>query len=363
MDILIADAGFNMLGGAERAARDLAVALSERGHRVAAFSAPIGTQARSVPDIGLPTVWSLADLPFRPDVIHAQHHLDAMTAIVGLPGVPAVYHCHGATFFDAVPVHPRILRYVAVSSTLAQRISVEAGIAEAAITVVLNAVDQRRFKTIRHPAAELARVALFGNQIAFTPLAETISAAVRRRGLEVDFIGRSFGNEIGDPERVLPQYDLIFASGKSAMDAIACGCAVIIVGFQGCGELVEPHNFERLRSVNFTIPVNANWPAEQTIEAALSRYRPDTAREVTRRLWAEAGLDRLVDAFERLYDEVVGEYRKTPPRQLSERAATAAYLRNLASLTRTLDEAGGQVAENLAARAVGLLSECARPTG
>jgi hypothetical protein len=285
-----------------------------------------------------------------------------MAAIIGLPGVPALYHCHGATFFDAVPVHPRIVRYLAVSSTLAQRIAVEAGIAEADITVVLNAVDLRRFKQVRDPAAVPARVALFGNQLAFSPLAKTISAAVEHRGLEVDFIGRSFGNEIGDPETVLPHYDLVFASGKSAIDAIACGCAVIIVGLQGCGELVEPENFERLRGVNFTIPVNSSWPEEQTIEAALARYRPDAVRAVTLRLRAEAGLDRLVDTFERQYDEVVLEHRTAIPEEQSERMATATYLRSLASLTRTLGE-GSHAGQDLAARALGLLSGCAPPTG
>jgi hypothetical protein len=361
VDILIADAGFNMLGGAERAARDLAVSLCERGHRIVAFSAPIGRETRSVGDLGFPTVWSLADLPFRPDVIHGQHHLDAMTAIIGLAGVPAIYHCHGATFYDAVPLHPRIRHYVAVSSTLAQRIAAESGIAEADMTVVPNAVDLRRFATVRDPVPLPLRVALFGNQIAHGPLAETIASALRHHGLQVDFIGRSFGNEVADPESVLLRYDIVFASGKSAIDAIACGCAVVVIGFQGCGEMVGPDNFDRLRSVNFTIPFNTGSPDEGAIAAALAHYRPAAVRDVTRRLRAEAGLERLVDAFERLYDDVVAAHRSSVADEPAERAATAAYLRRLASLARTLDEGGEQTADALVARTRAGLSVCAAP--
>jgi glycosyltransferase involved in cell wall biosynthesis len=362
LDILIADAGFNMLGGAERAARDLAVSLVERGHRVAAFSVPIGPHRRSVEDLGFPAVWSLADLPFRPDVIHAQHHLDAMTAIVGLGDVPVVYHCHGATFYDAVPRHPRIHHYVAVSSTLAQRIVVESGIAERDITVIPNAVDLRRFATVREPVPSPMRAAVFGNQIARRPLADTIASALRARGLRVDFIGRSFGNEISCPETALLDYDIVFASGKSAIDAIACGCAVVITGLQGCGEMVEPDNFDRLRSVNFTIPVNTGAPDEPGIAAALSRYRPEAARDVTRRLRSEAGLEGLVDAFERLYEDAVGAYRSAANDGFAERTATAAYLRRLAPVARTLDEGGEQTVEALALRTRRGLSMCANPS-
>jgi hypothetical protein len=246
MDILIADAGFNMLGGAERAARDLAVSLMARGHRVAAFSAPIGVHATAVDNLGIPVIWDLRDLPFHPDVIHAQHHLDAMTAIVGLPGVPALFHCHGATFLRAGT--PRILAY----RFHRQRSALPpVGIADN-IAVVPNAVDLTRFGTVRVPPRVPRRAALFGNQIARTPLVDLIATVTARRGIELDFIGRSFGREVMDPETTLPRYDIVFASGKSAIDAMACGCAVIVIGLQGCGELVGTANFDRLRAVNFT---------------------------------------------------------------------------------------------------------------
>ena len=363
MDILIADAGFNMLGGAERAARDLAASLIARGHRAAAFSTPIGAHATAVDNLGIPVIWDLRDLPFHPDVIHAQHHLDAMTAIVGLPGVPALFHCHGATFFDAVPVHPRILAYATVSSTLAIRIAAESGIAESDIAVVPNAVDLTRFGTVRVPPRVPQRAALFGNQIARTPLVNLIATVTARRGIELDFIGRSFGREVMDPETTLPRYDIVFASGKSAIDAMACGCAVIVIGLQGCGEMVGTANFDRLRAVNFTIPVNSASPVAAAIDAELGRYDADEVGAATRRLRAEAGLDRLVDAFERLYRDVIGRHAAAAADEPGERWATAAYLRRLSPLARALDGTeASHTSAALASRIDGMLSGCSSAT-
>ncbi len=129
--------------------RDLARALQARGHVVFAYSSDLGEGERLLESDVLGVSTDLEKLPFQPDIIHAQHHLDAMTALTALPGVPALYHCHGAVWREAVPKHPRIYHYLAMSRTLAERIMVESNIAADDITLWWNTVDTARFRTVR----------------------------------------------------------------------------------------------------------------------------------------------------------------------------------------------------------------------
>ena len=207
-------------------------------------------------DDSVPLTSCLNLLPFVPDLIHAQHHLDAMTAIMALPGVPAIYCCHGATYADKQPKHPRIVRYVAVTPTSRLRMAIESGIDESLIDVVYNAVDLHRFRAIRNPPDRPRRALVYRRNLDPNSLiSRQIREAAVVAGLELEF--RGIGPKLTpllNPEEVLPDYDLVFTSGKSAIDALACGCAVILLGHTGSGEMVCEANFDRLRRANFTPP-------------------------------------------------------------------------------------------------------------
>lgn len=79
----------------------------------------------------VPVLDDLGSLNKPPDLIHAQHHLETMTALVRFPKTPAVYVCHGwLPDEEAPPRHPRILRYLAVDELVRQRLLDECGIPE-----------------------------------------------------------------------------------------------------------------------------------------------------------------------------------------------------------------------------------------
>jgi len=48
------------------------------------------------------------------------------------------------------------------------------------------------------------------------------------------------GATFEQPEEVLPNYDLVFAVGRAAIEAMAIGCAVIVADAYGLGGLVTP---------------------------------------------------------------------------------------------------------------------------
>src|SRR4030095_9893124 len=98
MRILITNHSLDERGGVQTAVRTLARGLERLGHSVMAFGSDLHEGARLTQNDVIPVATDLEGLAFAPDIIHAQHHLDGMTALTALPGVPAIFHCHGATW-------------------------------------------------------------------------------------------------------------------------------------------------------------------------------------------------------------------------------------------------------------------------
>ena len=96
MRILFTNNTLKWRGGTESYVLDVARRLQALGHMPMAYSPELGVTAEALRTAGIPVVDDLTRLPFQPDIIHGQHHLETMTALLCLPGVPAVYFCHGA---------------------------------------------------------------------------------------------------------------------------------------------------------------------------------------------------------------------------------------------------------------------------
>jgi hypothetical protein len=338
MNVLITNSRLDGYGGSQAFVRDLGRALQRAGHEVVAYSSDPGNVDTLTEAGMIPTCNDLKSLPFKPDIIHAQHHLDAMTAILGLPELPAVYHCHGAVWRECAPRHPRIYHYLAMSRTLGERMMVESAIPPERLSTLLNTVDLQRFTTVRSAAPRLTR-ALFYNKI-HHPNGSTLTAIRRvceRLGITLDCNGQKFGTHIAHPEAVLPTYDLVFASGKSAIDALACGCAVVVLGRTSCGTLVMPDNYQRLREVNFSIAVNSPPPSEAAIAAGLQRYTASGCAEVTTRLRHDASHDRSMQGLTKIYEQVIQQHQTQRPSAEEERLAALNYLRKIVPLVRGTD--------------------------
>ena len=96
MRVLITNNCLDARGGAESFVKDLARGLQRLGHSVLAYTSDPTQQERLLDNDVVPVATDLEHLPFVPDVIHAQHHLDAMSALASVLGAPAIYQCHGA---------------------------------------------------------------------------------------------------------------------------------------------------------------------------------------------------------------------------------------------------------------------------
>lgn len=99
--------------GTELYVQELATELLERGHTPIVYSTQLGKLAQEIRQKTIPVTDNLESMTTPPDIIHGQHNIETMTALLRFPDVPAVYFFHDNLAWHDVPPHsPRILRYV-----------------------------------------------------------------------------------------------------------------------------------------------------------------------------------------------------------------------------------------------------------
>lgn len=329
MRVLLTNRSLDQRAGSELYLFELATRLLARGHSPVAFSPRLGRVAAALREATIPVVDDLGAIGEPPDLIHGQHHTAAMTALLHFPGVPAVYVCHGWTPWDEIPPRfPRILRYVAVDYTTRERLVSEQGIPPERVEVVLNFVDLDRFRPRPPLPAKPRRALVFSNQASERTFLPIVREACERYGIALDVAGVASGGPVERPEELLPQYDLVFAKARAALEAMAVGAAVVLCDQAGAGPLVTSANLDRLRPLNFGIRTLRDPLTADFLVSQIERYDPADAAEVSRRIRATAGIGEVVDRMTGLYEEVLAEHREkgNPPAGEESRAA-AAYLR------------------------------------
>ena len=327
LKILITNHTLDKHAGTELYVRDIATALLRRGHAPVVYSPRLGAVAQEIRAATVPVVDDLDALAQPPDIIHGQHNLETMTALLRFPRTPAIFFCHGwQAWQEAPPRFPRILRYVAVDETCRDRLLYEHAIPPDRVQLLLNFVDLERF-TPRGPLPQRPQRALvFSNNATEESYLGVVRAACARAGIALDVIGWRSGNSATQPEQLLGQYDLVFAKARCALEAMACGAAVVLCDEAGMGALVTTSEFDRLRRQNFGIRTLQARPEAAALAREIARFDPHDAAEVSRRVRAAAGREEIVDEIIALYEEVLTEFaahNNEPAAQDNERPAQA----------------------------------------
>jgi hypothetical protein len=127
------------------------------------------------------------------------------------------------------------------------------------------------------------------------------------------------------PEGLLPHYDLVFAKGRCALEALAVGAAVVLCDASGLGPLVTAAELDGLRARNFGVRCprarstrRACWPR--------CRYDPTDAAEVARRPGGRRARRRLRRVVE-VYEEARAPRRGRADRPRSRGAGGGGVLR------------------------------------
>jgi hypothetical protein len=303
--VLIATVGATSRSGTDLYTRDLALALLRHGWQPVVYATVLGAVAEELRKATIPVTADITQIAATPHVIHGHHHLQTLAALARFPGVPALFVCHdGLTWHSVPPRTPRIGAYVAVDRNCRDRMMLEHGIPEGLLHIMTNAVDLRRFRRRPPLPARPQRALVFSNQATPNNFAATISAACLERGLSLDILGLSAGNATEHPEDVLPQYDIVFAKARCALEAAAAGCAVIDCDSQGLAGMITARDLDPMRQLNFGTRLLQRPITRETIGAEIDRYDPEDAANVADALRDTGGTDQLAENFIRLYEEL-----------------------------------------------------------
>ena len=327
MKILFTNISFDAYTGTQTATRDLALGVTRTGHQATIYTRWIGRIAGPLRDAGVAVTDDLFSLAEAPDIIHGHHHEVLIQALLRFPETPAVYLSHDATGQNDVPfAHPRIRRYFAVDKRCQARVMRELGKSEDEVGVMPNAVDTERFQA-RPPLPEKPRRALvFSNYASDRTHLPEIRKACRKAGIALDVMGSATGTASDHPETALPGYDLVFAKGRCALEAMAVGCAVVLCDWSGLGPMVSGAELDHLRSWNFGRALLTEPLVEGALLERIARYDAADAAAVSARVREEAGVGRAVSRWLEIYGEVVAGFDGSQVDRVAESRAVIEYM-------------------------------------
>jgi len=333
--------------GSELYVRDLAIALMKRGHYPVAYSTVLGDVAEELRRATIPVIDDLGMLSTPPDIIHGQHHVDTMTAVLRFPKVPALF-----AFFcwlpweELPPLFPSIRRYVAVDDLCRERLLTTGAIPKANIEVIYNFVDLERFQ-LRPPLPPKPGSALiFSNYAGDGSMVAAIRAACVRMGIEcIDVVGSGSGNVMTNPEQILGNYDVVFAKARCALEAMASGCALVVADFAGLGGMVTTESVARMRHLNFGVRTMQAGPVtEDSVFRELQRYNAADSRQVSDWIRDDADMSSAITRWLEVYEHVLRDWECLHERDATDLSgvqllAASSYLCSLAPALKTRHEA------------------------
>ena len=316
--------------GSELYVYELATNLLQRGHTPIVYSPKLGALALELRDATVPVVDNLDAIGAQPDLIHGQHHVETMTALLRFSDTPAIFLCHGwLPWEETPPRHPRILRYVAVDDTCRDRLVFEHAIPDERVTVILNSVDMDEFVPRSPLPVKPARALIFSNKASDCTHLPAVQEACNRTQLTLDVIGADSGNVAARPQDLLGQYDIVFAKARCALEALAVGSAVVLCDSVGAGPMVTTGEMVRLRQLNFGVRTLRGSLDPEGLVKEIARYDRDDAAEVSRRIRTSAGRKSAIDQILALYNETLEEFEMCTRDHEGEARAEALYLREV----------------------------------
>ena len=338
MRVLTTNSSLRGRSGTEIVTIDLALGLRRRGHEVAVFAPLLGRSAEILRDQGIIIADRPEDLPWKPDVVHGHHNHVLAAALAYFPDVPALFVCHSSIYwFDGPLLLPRVRRFCSVDEACRDRLIAEVGCEKEAIELLPNAVDLDLFSPRAPLPARPRRALLLAKNTAHIA---AVRAAAQEAGLELDEIGSPFGREVDDLHARLTHYDVVFATARMALEALAVGCAVVVVDGRGLAGLATSSLVDEWRRNNFGLRLLTREPTKEAIVTEIGRYDTHDAALVSGRIREFASLSTYLDRVEAIYRDVVA----TPQVLADAPADLRALGRFIAQWLRRLGE--GMIPEN-----------------
>ena len=313
--VLLTNNTLNKRGGSELVVLELGKELRKRGHFPIAYSTILGQVAEELNHFCIPVIDDLNQLSAIPDVIHGQHHLDAMSAMLHFSNSPAIFVCHGwLPWEERPPRFSNIKKYIAVSELTRERILVNSGANEKDIVVIENFVDTEKFQQKPFISDTPKKALIFSNAITKNSFyVSLVLEACKRSKIEhLSILGLGVGNSTANPEKFLFQNDIIFAVGRSAIEAMATGCAVIVADPNGLAGMVNSENFDLLRAKNFALAsLDGKKLNIDDIVSEISKYNSTEVKKVSDLIRSKSDLKNAADRYIEVYRQAISDWEST----------------------------------------------------
>jgi hypothetical protein len=278
--ILMTNTALDLRGGSESYLETVAGELRRLGHEVAFFSPVCGEVARRLRATGFEVHETVADLPRDVDVVHGQHTPAVAQVRQRLPRVPLVFATHSWFLPIEDPVGELgAAAYLCFNDVTEQRLRANAATAGADIHRLTQPAEVSFADGRRTPIAPEPRRAVAVSR-RMQRVAPQLAEACRAADIRFDWIGGP-GLQSLEPRAEMLAADIVFAMGRSALEAMAAARAVVVIDESTYGGWVTHSSYPDLERDGFTgLLTDAGEPA---LEALLAGYSQDLG-SVARRL-------------------------------------------------------------------------------
>ena len=338
MRILFTNNAFAHRGGSEMAVLDLAKRLKRKGHLPVAYSQELGEVANELVHSGIPVISDLDALQEQPDVIHGHHHLETMAACLHFSGVPAIYVCNGwLPWHELPPTFPTIMTYVGVGDVTRERIVTSVRLDGRPAIVVPTFFDEDLFQPKHEISASARRALIYSNTLTGKDkLVKDIAAACAKRHISLDTYGLASGKTTARPDALLLTYDVVFAVGRSAVEAMACGCAVVVCDKSGIAGMAQPGDFTGEGRNKLKLNERSlEQISSSTIGEQLDLYDASRIALVRDEIRAQRSLGSAVARFEEIYADAIARFPESGAREPARLLDDASrYIRSLAAILK-----------------------------
>jgi len=307
--------------------------LQEAGNMVAVFVSLKGPLAKELEERGITICDHPGQVAFTPDIIHGQYNLETIGAMLEFRQTPAVFMSHGShQWRERPPRFPRIFKYLAKCSATADWMAREADLKRESIQIIPGYQNLRALPEPR-PLPETPKKALLHDPFPANPdHVRKIRNACYLAGIELETYSDLLGRSSAHLPTLLPEYDLVFATGNVAVQALAIGCGVVCFDSSKVGELVTDANFDTLFLEQFTA-------RESSLElsAQLQAWSAPDITPLARKVRGELSVDSYLRRIDAVYREAIEASKTSLIAPQEELAATADWLIELAEDHHAVD--------------------------
>ncbi len=258
-------------GGSESYLEVAATELRRLGHEVVFFSATCGDFADRLREDGYAVHDTVDNLPDRIDVIHGQHTNATALVRTRFPRVPLVFVTHSWLISIEDPV-PELgaAAYICFNQLTEDRLRAGTATVGAPIHRLTQPVEVSYADGARRSVGETPmRAVVVSRRV--RSLASRLEVACEAHGIAFDWFGRP-DRHVADPRAEMMAADIVFAAGRTALEAMAAGRAVLVIDESTYGGWITDESYPRLEADGFTGLLDAK--LAPPLEGLLSEYSP-----------------------------------------------------------------------------------------